>query len=117
MEDLEDPVEILLPTRNRILILLLADKSRGNIPFTLLDSLPLNRTHGSAIGTVVSESLGVRVLNPTHVVNSLIASSTDGLSSSDCLPSNPRSRALHTAAQDRPRSTYSRSPTMSSCVT
>ena len=105
MEDLKDPHEILLPTRNRILIALLVDKSRESIPFALVDGLLLNCGHGSVIGTVVSETLNAHLPDQTHVVNFSIAPNTDRLSSSDRLPSNPRSRALHTSAQDCPRST------------
>ena len=105
MEDLKDPHEILLPTRNRILIAFLVNKSREDIPFAFLDGLLLNCGHGSVIETVVGEPLNIRPPDQTHVVNFSIAPNTDRLSSPDRLPSNPRSRALHTSAQDCPRST------------
>ena len=66
---MEDPDEVLLPTKNRILIVLLVDESRGHIPFSLLDGLLLDRGHGSAIGTLLSDTLGVHSPDPTHVVN------------------------------------------------
>ena len=105
MVDLKDPDEVQLPSRDLILITLRVEYSCGHVPFPLLGDLLLDRGHGSAIGTLVSETLGGRIVDPTHVVNSLVASSTDWLSSSNRLPFNPRSSALHTPAQVFPSST------------
>ena len=66
---MKDPDEVLLPTKNRILIVLLVDEPRGHIPFSLLDGLLPDRGHSSAIGTLVSETIGIHSPDPTHVVN------------------------------------------------
>ena len=117
MEDLKDPGEVLLPTGNHTPTILAVEESGAHVQFTLLaNSLLPNRRQSSEIGTLVSETLGVRVPAPTHVVNCWIASSINGLSSSCCLPSNPRSRALHISTQDRPRPNKSSLLAVESCV-
>ena len=87
-EDLKDPDKILLPSRNLVLIGLREDESENRVPFGLLDNLPLDLGDGSVIK--VSKSLEVCVLGPAHPVKSPIASRTDGLSPSNCLPFNLR---------------------------
>ena len=106
VEDLKDPIEVLFPNSNRIFVILRVESSRGRMSFTLLDDLPLDPGQSPAIENLVIGLLSVHATTvSTHVVNSSIAPSTDRLSSSNRLPSRPRSRALHTLAQDSPRST------------
>jgi hypothetical protein len=76
----EDPDEVLLPSRNFVLIGFGEDESVERIPFTLLDDLLLDLGHGSAIEPSVSRSLGVRITGMTHVFRTPIASRTDRLS-------------------------------------
>ena len=49
IEDVKNPREILLPSRNLILIALRAEKSRDRISFALFDDLALDFGHGSVI--------------------------------------------------------------------
>lgn len=106
IEDAEDPGQVLLPGNDSIFIRLRMEESRGRTSFTLLDDLLLDLGHGSAIiGTLVSETPRAYIADSTHIVNCSIASSTEWLSLSNCLPFNPRSRALQTSAHDSPRST------------
>lgn len=107
VEDLKNPIEILFPSSNHILFVLRVEDSRDGVSFTPFDNLPLDPGHRPTIVARVSESFNarVRVAGSAHDVSSSIASSTDWLSSSNRLPSKPRSRALHTLAHDRPRST------------
>jgi hypothetical protein len=86
VEDLKDPDQVLLPSRNFVLIVLGEEESEDRIPFTPLDDLPLHLCQGSAIETSVSGSLGARIA--THAFRVPIASRTDWLSSSDRLPFN-----------------------------
>ena len=46
---MEDPDEVLPPSRNLLLITLREDESDHSIPFTLLDDLPLDLCQGSVI--------------------------------------------------------------------
>ena len=46
---MKDPIEILPPTGDRILVVLRAEQSGDRISFTLLDNLALDLGHGSAI--------------------------------------------------------------------
>jgi hypothetical protein len=50
VEDVENPDEVLFPSRDLLLIALREDESGHRIPFTLLDDLPLDPGQGSAIG-------------------------------------------------------------------
>ena len=48
---MKDPIEILPPSGDRILVLLGMEDPRGHIPFSPLDNLALDVGHGSAIKT------------------------------------------------------------------
>ena len=48
---MKDPIEVLPPSGDRILIVLRMEELRDWISFTLLNDLPLNLGHGSAIET------------------------------------------------------------------
>ena len=99
------PTEILPPSGDSVFVAIRVEESRCCVSFALLGDIILNASHGPDVETLVSELLGVRDGGSTHVVSWSIAESTDRLSSSDCLPSKPRSRALHTSAQVSPSST------------
>ena len=90
MEDLKDPGKVLLPTSDLVPVTFREDESGHRIPFTLLDDLPPDPGHGAAIDTSVSGSLGMHVAGVAYVVRTPIASRTDWLSSSGCLPFNLR---------------------------
>ena len=51
---MEDPDEVLFPSRDLVLVALREDKSQYRIPFTALGDLPLDLRYGSAIETSVS---------------------------------------------------------------
>jgi hypothetical protein len=73
----EDPVEVQPPGGDRIFIILRVEKSREQIPFALLDDLPLDLRHGPAIESMVSQSCTKRISAEfTDVVNCSIASKT-----------------------------------------
>lgn len=93
VEDMEDPIEVLLPTSDRIFVAPCAENSRDRASFTLFDDIPLNLSHSSAMETLVSGLLSMQIADRTDVVSCPIAPRTDWLSSSNCLPFNPRSRA------------------------
>ena len=76
VENLEDQIEVLFPTGNRIFIAHRVEESGGHIPFALLDNLLLYLRHLSVIWRLISESLGVRIAGSAHVVSRWIASST-----------------------------------------
>ena len=59
---MKNPRKVLLPGYDFVLIALGAEKSGDRIPFALLDDLPLDLCHGSAIETSVSGSLGVYIV-------------------------------------------------------
>ena len=105
VEDVEDPVEVQPPGRDRPLIVLRVKNSRDRILSTPLDDAPLDLGHSPAIANLVSEWPGICIIGSAHVVNCSIASKTDWLSSSIRLPFIPRSRALQTSAQINPSST------------
>ena len=54
VEDMKDPDEVLLPSRNLLLVALREDESHRCIPFTLLRDFLLDPCHGSAIKKSVS---------------------------------------------------------------
>ena len=105
VEDVKDPVEVLPPCRNRVLVALCAEGPRDRVSLALVDDLALDFSHSPVIETLVSGRPCVDIADSTYVVSCSIAPSTDRLSSSNRLPSKPRSRALHTSAQVSPRST------------
>ena len=49
VKDVEDPVEVQLPGRNRVLVALRVEDSGEPVPFTLLSDLLLNLIHGSTV--------------------------------------------------------------------
>jgi len=49
VEDMKDPIEVPLPSRNLIFDVRRVKESRGRIPFTPYDDLPLDLCHGSTI--------------------------------------------------------------------
>ena len=53
---MKDPVEVYVPTSNRILIIPRMENSRGHVQFTFFGDLLLDLRHGSAIESVVSKS-------------------------------------------------------------
>jgi hypothetical protein len=55
----EDPDEVLLPSRDLVLVALREDESEHCIPFTLFGDLPLDPRQGSAIEIPVNRSLRV----------------------------------------------------------
>ena len=105
VEDVEDSIEVPVPPRNRIFVRLGVETPRDRMSFTLFDDLLLDLGHGPTIETIVSGLLDAGIADSTYVVSCSIAPNTDRLSSSNRLPSKPRSRALHTSPQDTPRST------------
>jgi hypothetical protein len=88
IEDLKDPNEILLPTRNLVLVVLGEDESEHSTPFTPLADLLLHFYQGPVIEVSVKGSLGARIVVLAHVFRFPIASRTDCLSSSDRFPFN-----------------------------
>jgi hypothetical protein len=58
---MKDPDKVLLPSSDLVFIGFGEDESVERIPFTLLDDLPLDLGHGSAIKSSVSRSLGVSI--------------------------------------------------------
>ena len=50
---MKDPIEILPPSRNRILVGLRVECSRHRMSFTLAGDLPLDFSHGPAIKTII----------------------------------------------------------------
>ena len=54
VEDLKDPIQVRLPTRNLILVVFRAKKSRDTAPPTLFDDLLLYFRDGPAIESVIS---------------------------------------------------------------
>ena len=77
VKDMKDPVEIQPPGRDRLLVVLCVEHPGDPISFTPLHNVPLDLSHSSAIWSIVSESPGVCIAGPTHVVNCPIASNTD----------------------------------------
>ena len=55
VEDVEDPVEVQPPGRDRPLIVLRMENPRDCISFTPLDDTPLDLCHSPAIANLVSE--------------------------------------------------------------
>ena len=74
---MENPVEVQLPGRDRILVILCMDESGKRIPSALLDDVFLNLRNGPAIDSVVSELRMICVPDLTRLVNCSIASRTD----------------------------------------
>ena len=74
---MKNPVEIRPPSGDHLLVILRIEKSKGWISPTLLDDLPLNLRHGSALE--IGSVLGLERAPPyiTHVVNWFIASHTE----------------------------------------
>ena len=107
VEDMKDPNKVLPPSCNLVLITFREYESEEHVPFALLNDVPLNLRHGSAIGTLVSggSAVGVCVTGLTHPVRSPMLSRTAWVSSSSCLPFNLRWRTWHTSPQARPSST------------
>ena len=60
-EDLKDPIEVLFPTGDCILVVLRVEDLRNRISFTLLDDLVLYPGHSPAIYRLVSELLGAYI--------------------------------------------------------
>jgi hypothetical protein len=46
---MKDPIQVRPPPRYLFLVVLRVDKSRDRISFALLDDVPLDRRHGSAV--------------------------------------------------------------------
>ena len=58
---MKDPDKVIPPTGNLVLIDLGAENSEGHVPFTLLDDIPLDLGHGSAIEASVIRSLSAHI--------------------------------------------------------
>ena len=104
-KDLKYPVEFLLPGSDRILVASRMERSREHVPLILLDDILLSIVHGSAVVALIGGLVDAYVPELAHALSRPIASVTVSLRSSDSIPLNPRSSALHTCAQDDPRST------------
>jgi hypothetical protein len=74
---MKNPVEVQLPSGDRILIILRMEKSRDCVPSALFDDLPLDLRDSSAVKSVVSELSKLCITHLTHIVNWFIASHTD----------------------------------------
>ena len=105
IENVEDPVEVHPPGGECFFIILRVGDSGEQVPCTLFSDPLLDLRYSPAIESVMSESYTMCIADRTHAVSCSIASETERLSSSACLPFIPRSRALHTSAQASPRST------------
>ena len=77
IEDVENSVEVLPPTHDRIFVGLRMECSRDRMSFTLVGDLPADLGHSSAIETLVSGLLSRQTVGWTHLVSSSIASSPD----------------------------------------
>ena len=56
---MQDPVEVQPPGRGRLPVVLRVKKSRGHVPFTPLDDIPLDLGHSPAVVGLVGEPPGV----------------------------------------------------------
>ena len=90
---MKDPDKVVSPTGNLVFINLRVEDPGCHAPSILLEDLPLDLGHGSAVEISVNESSSVRIAGLTHVVSCPIAVRMDWVSSSSCLPFNPLSRA------------------------
>ena len=77
---MKDPGKVIPPTDNLVLIDLGAENSEGHVPFTLLDDIPLDLGHGSAIEESAIGSLSVHIFCLAHVVSCPTAPRTDWVS-------------------------------------
>ena len=105
VEDVQDAVEVLLPTYACIFIVLSVEEPRDRVSFAPRHDLPLDYGYSPTIGTLVSEPFKVVMASSTHAVSFSIASSTERLSSFNRFPFNPRSSVLHISPQETPSST------------
>ena len=92
-ENLKDPIEVLSPSRDSILVRLRVDHSRNYASLTPFDHVVLYPGHSPAIDRSMRAFFSARIASLTHVVRCSIAPRTDLLSSPNCLPSKPRPRA------------------------
>ena len=92
-ENLKDPIEVLSPSRDSILVRLRVEHSRNYASLTPFDHVVLYSGHSPAIDRLMNALLSAHIGSLTHVVRCSIAPRTDLLSSSNCLPSKPRPRA------------------------
>ena len=69
IEDAKNPVEVLPPSGDRLLVILRVQKSRDCTSFAHLDDLPLDLGQSPAIVTSVSGSPGIRIDTPTYPVS------------------------------------------------
>lgn len=74
---MENPIEILLPGRNRVLVVFGVEKARNWVTLALLDHLLLDLRHRPAITYIVSDASELPTTRSTHVVNWFIAWRTD----------------------------------------
>jgi hypothetical protein len=95
---MKDPVEIQLPGRDLLFIVLGMEKTQSRAAVILFDDISLDLCYCSAIGSRQS-LMEVFVIRYTHVVNWFIASRTDWLRSSNSFPFVPWSRARQMSAQ------------------
>ena len=92
-EDLEDPIEVLSPSRDSILVRLRVEDSRNYASFAPFDHVVLYPGHSPAIVRLMSALPSAHIASLTHVVRCSNAWSTDSLSSSNRLPFKPRPSA------------------------
>ena len=71
---MKDPVEALLPSSDRIFVVLRVEGSGDHVPFTLLDDPIMDIGHSSAI-----ETSGERIVRGAHRLSNLRCQFSDGL--------------------------------------
>ena len=98
IEDVGNTDKVLLPCGDHFFFALRVEGPGDGVSFTLPDNLPLELGCSSVIEVSTSKIHVVCIAGSTHVVSCSIAPSTDGLSSSNCLPLIPRPRVPHTSA-------------------
>ena len=74
---MKDPVEVRLPSGNRILVIPRTKESRDTVSLALFDNLPLYFRNSPVGGSMIIGRLETCVAGSTHVVNWFIASHID----------------------------------------
>jgi hypothetical protein len=69
VEDVKDPVQLQLPTGDRLLVVPCMEKSRDHVPSALFDDLLLDLRHSSATKSAICELSKLCITGLTHVVN------------------------------------------------
>ena len=76
-ENMKNPVEVRLPTDNRLLVIPRMKKSRDCVTSALLDDLPLYFRDSPVIQNMVGRTRNRYIAGSTHAINWFIASHTD----------------------------------------